>query len=94
MVKQFIRTLKGIAFDWYTDLEPKSINSWEQIGQEFLNIFYCTQCIVSMIELTNTKQWKDELVLDYINRWSALNLEWKDRLSKASAVEMCTQGMH
>jgi len=29
MVKQFIRTLKGIAFDSYTDLEPKSIDSWE-----------------------------------------------------------------
>jgi len=29
LVKQFVRTLKGIAFDWYTDLLPKSINSWE-----------------------------------------------------------------
>jgi len=47
-----------------------------------------------MIELTNTKQWKDEPVLDYINRWRALSLECKDRLSEASAVEMCTQGMH
>ena len=28
MVKQFIRTMKGIAFDWYTNLEPKSIDSW------------------------------------------------------------------
>jgi len=32
-------------------------------------------------------------VLDYINWWRALSLEWKDRLSKASVVEMCTQGM-
>jgi len=47
-----------------------------------------------MTELTNTKQWKDELVLDYINCWRALILECKDRLSEASAVEMCTQGMH
>ena len=94
MVKQFVRTLKGIAFDWYTDLEPESIDSWEQMGQEFLNRFYSTQRIVSMTELTNTKQWKDEPVLDYINRWRALSLECKDRLSKASAVEMCTQGMH
>jgi len=27
MVKQFVWTLNGIAFEWYTDLEPKSINS-------------------------------------------------------------------
>jgi len=43
--------------------------------------------------LNNTKQWKDELMFDYINRWRALSLGCKDRLSKACAVEMCTQGM-
>jgi len=55
LVKQFLRTLKGIVFDWYTDLLPESINSWEQIEQEFLNRFYNAQCTVSMTELTNTK---------------------------------------
>ena len=67
-MKQFVRTLKGIVFDWYTDLESESIDSWEQMEQEFLNRFYNTQCVVSMTELTNTRQWKDEPVLDYINR--------------------------
>ena len=27
LVKQFVGTLKGIAFDWYIDLEPESIDS-------------------------------------------------------------------
>jgi len=31
MVKEFIQTLKGIAFDCYTNLEPKSVDSWGQI---------------------------------------------------------------
>ena len=61
--------------------------------QEFLNKFYNTQRTVSMTELTNTKQWKDEPVLDYINRWRSLNPECKDQLSETSAVEMCAQGM-
>jgi len=26
-VKQFVWTLKGIEFNWYTDLEPESIDS-------------------------------------------------------------------
>ena len=39
LVKQFVRTLKGIAFDWYTDLELESIDSWQQMEQEFLNRF-------------------------------------------------------
>jgi len=64
MIKQFVRTLKGIAFDWYTDLEPESIDSWGQMQQEFLNRFYSIQRTVSMTELTNPKQWKDGSVLD------------------------------
>ena len=94
LVKQFVRSLKGNAFDWYTDLEPESIDSWEQLEREFLNRFYSTRCTVGMMELTNTKQWKDEPVVDYINRWRFLSLDCKDRLSEISAVEMCIQGMH
>ena len=47
-----------------------------------------------MIELTGTKQRKDEPVVDYINRWRSLSLDRKDRLSEISTVEMCIQGMH
>jgi len=46
-----------------------------------------------MIELTNTKQWKDEPSLDYINHWRSLSFECKDRLSEASASEMCVPSM-
>jgi len=63
------------------------------MDQEFLNRFYSTQCTVNMSKLTNAKQWKDKPVSNYINRWWALNLVCKDRLSEACAVEMCTQGM-
>ncbi|KAL0427409.1 UNVERIFIED_CONTAM: hypothetical protein Slati_2915700 [Sesamum latifolium] len=49
---------------------------------------------MSMIELTNARQWKDEPVVDYINRWRFLRLNCKDKLSEASAIEMCIQGMH
>ena len=89
MVKQFIRSLKGNAFDWYTDLAPGSIDSWNQMEREFLNRFYSTQCIVSMMELTNLKQWKEKLVINYIQRWRNLCLNYKDKLFEASAIEMC-----
>ncbi|XP_009777919.2 uncharacterized protein [Nicotiana sylvestris] len=68
LVKQFVRSLKGNAFDWYIDLDPESIDSWDQLEKEFLNRFYSNRRTVSMIELTGTKQSKDELVVDYINR--------------------------
>ncbi|KAM1711984.1 hypothetical protein ACFXTN_002159 [Malus domestica] len=93
LAKQFVRSLKGNAFEWYTDLEPESINSWEQLEREFLNRFYSTRRTVSMLELTSTKQWKDEPVIDYINRWRTLSLDCKDKLSETSSIEMCIQGM-
>ncbi|KAK4380954.1 hypothetical protein Sango_3015300 [Sesamum angolense] len=55
LVKQFVRSLKGNAFDWYTDLEAGSIDGWEQLEQEFSNRFYITGRTVSMVELTNSR---------------------------------------
>ncbi|KAL0445928.1 UNVERIFIED_CONTAM: hypothetical protein Slati_1720700 [Sesamum latifolium] len=94
LVKQFFRSLKGDAFDWYVDLEPASIDSWDEIKKKFLSRFDSTRRTVSMVELTNTRQWKDEPVIDYINRWRALSLNCKDKLSEASALEMCIQVGH
>ncbi|KAH0686350.1 hypothetical protein KY284_016903 [Solanum tuberosum] len=31
LVKQFVRSLTGIAFEWYINLESSSIDSWEQM---------------------------------------------------------------
>ncbi|KAL0287717.1 UNVERIFIED_CONTAM: hypothetical protein Sangu_2680100 [Sesamum angustifolium] len=53
-----------------------------------------TRRTVSMVELTNSHQWKKDRVIDYINRWRNLSLNCKDRLFEASANEMCIQGMH
>ena len=94
LVKQFVHSLQMNAFDWYIDLALECIDSWDQIEREFLNRFYNTRRIVSMMELTNTKQWKDELVLNHINRWRSLSLDCKNRLYKVLVVEMCIQGMH
>ncbi|KAI3445236.1 hypothetical protein Pfo_001901 [Paulownia fortunei] len=64
-IKQFVRSLKENAFDWYTDLEVNSIDSWD------------TQRTINMIELTNPCQWKEESVIDYINRWRNLSFNLK-----------------
>ncbi|KAK4382580.1 hypothetical protein Sango_2857500 [Sesamum angolense] len=77
-VKQFVRSLKGNSFDWYIDLEAGSIDGWKQLEQEFLNRFYNTRRTVSTVELTNPRKWKEEPIIDYINRWRNLNLNCKD----------------
>ncbi|TYK15207.1 Retrotransposon gag protein [Cucumis melo var. makuwa] len=73
---KFVRSLKENSFGWYTDLEPESIYSWEQLQRDFLNCFYSTRHIVSMMELTNIRQPKEKQVIDYINRWRALSLDY------------------
>ncbi|KAM2715061.1 hypothetical protein EV2_044721 [Malus domestica] len=55
LVKQFVCLLKGNVFDWHADLEPESINSWDQLEREFLNHFYSTCCTISMLDLTSMK---------------------------------------
>ena len=46
-----------------------------------------------MIELTSSRQWKDELIVNYINRWRNLSLNCKDKFYETSAIKMCIQGM-
>ncbi|TYK04956.1 ty3-gypsy retrotransposon protein [Cucumis melo var. makuwa] len=65
--------------------------SWEQLEIEFLNRFYSTRRVVSMMELKNIKQRKGEPVINYINRWRALSMDYKDKLTELFVVEMCTQ---
>ena len=77
LVKQFVHSLQGNAFYWYIDLARECIDSCDQIECEFLNRFFGTLRTISMMELTNTKQWKDESVVDYINRWRSLSLDCK-----------------
>ncbi|XP_059650361.1 uncharacterized protein LOC132296149 [Cornus florida] len=91
LVKQFVRSLKRNAFDWYTDLKAEGIDNWEQMEQEFLNRFYSTRRTIGMLELTNTKQMQGEPVVNYINRWRALSLDCNDHLSEISAVDACMQ---
>ncbi|KAA0059770.1 retrotransposon gag protein [Cucumis melo var. makuwa] len=52
LVKQFVRTLKGNAFEWYIDLEPESIDNWEQLERDFLNRFCSTRRIDRLTELS------------------------------------------
>ncbi|GAA0138460.1 hypothetical protein LIER_00205 [Lithospermum erythrorhizon] len=55
MVKQFVCPLKGNTFDWYTNLEPASRDSWAQLESKFLNRFFSTKRTISMMTLTTTK---------------------------------------
>ncbi|KAL0405449.1 UNVERIFIED_CONTAM: hypothetical protein Slati_3858800 [Sesamum latifolium] len=75
LAKHFILSLKDAAFDWYIDIEANSIGSWDDLQNKFFSRFYSARRTVSMIELANQHQGKDELVIDYINNWRKPILE-------------------
>lgn len=88
LIKQFVCSLKKIAFDWLYGLKAKSIENWDHIEGKFLNRFYCTRRVGQHEWAKNTRKWEDEPVVEYICRWCALSFECKDRISEAFVVEM------
>ena len=80
LAKEFVLSLKEIAFDWYSDFQP--IDSWERLEQEFLNCFYSTGRVVSMMKLTKSRKGKDQSIFDFINRWRSLSFNCKISLVK------------
>ena len=42
LVKQFVRSLQGNAFDWFIDLALECIDNCDKMEREFLNLFYNT----------------------------------------------------
>jgi len=73
MIRLFIGTLKGVAFDWFQSLPPGSFNSWIDVETRFLSRFYEDDTEVTMDKLLSTVQRKGESVRDYIERFRNLS---------------------
>jgi hypothetical protein len=67
LLKQFVPTLSGPDFTWYSKLAPGSIRTWEQMQDAFLERFYSTQRTVGITELTQTFQRSNDKAADFIN---------------------------
>jgi len=90
--EQFVQSLKGIAFNWYTNLTFGSLiagSKWKLSSY----LFYSMHPIANVAELTSSGQQNDESIIDYINCWRVLSLKCKDHLFESSDVEMRAKGM-
>ncbi|KAK1616645.1 hypothetical protein QYE76_022162 [Lolium multiflorum] len=93
LLRQFVQTLSGPAFTWYSKLAPSSIKTWEQMQNSFLERFYSTQRTVGITELTQTEQGMNEKAADFINRWRNLSLHCPQPITEPEAVRMCTNNL-
>nr|ABD63124.1 hypothetical protein 18.t00020 [Asparagus officinalis] len=55
MVRSFVGTLRGPAFDWYRRLKPGSINNWDDMESSFLGSFFDDDDEVSIGTLFDEK---------------------------------------
>lgn len=94
LLRQFVQTLSGPAFTWYSKLAPGSIRTWEQMQDSFLERFYSTQRTVGITELTQTEQRAHEKAADFINRWRNLSLHCPQPITEHEAVRMCMNNLN
>jgi len=93
LLRQFVQTLSGPAFTWYSKFAPGSIRTWEQMQDAFLVRFYSTQRTVGITELTQTLQRDNEKAADFINRWRNLSLHCPQPITEPEAVRMCMNNL-
>ncbi|XP_024199875.1 uncharacterized protein LOC112203083 [Rosa chinensis] len=93
LIRQFVQSLKGAAFTWYTQLQPGSIVTWDDMQKAFLAQFVTSRKKVSIIDLAETKQKSDEGVNAFISRWRSVNLQCPEKLTEQSAVQMCSNNL-
>ncbi|KAK1684838.1 hypothetical protein QYE76_045686 [Lolium multiflorum] len=93
LLRQFVQTLSGPAFTWYSKLPPSSVKTWEQMQDAFLERFYSTQRTVGITELTQTEQGMNEKAADFINRWRNLSLHCPQPITETEAVRMCMNNL-
>ena len=89
LIRQFVQSLKGPAFTWYTQLPPSSIHTWDDMPKSFLAHFVSSERKISIVDLANAMQRHDESVNDFIARWRGLKLQCTEKLTEMTAVQMC-----
>ena len=93
LLRQFVQTLSGPAFTWYSKLPPSSVKTWEQMQNSFLERFYSTQRTVGITELTQTEQGFNERAADFINRWRNLSLHCPQPITEPESMRMCMNNL-
>ena len=93
LIRQFVQSLKGSAFTWYTQLQPGSIHTWDDLQRAFLAQFVSSKKKVSIIDLADARQKSNESVNEFITRWRSLNLQCSEKLTEQSAVQICSNNL-
>jgi hypothetical protein len=82
-VRLFFLSLTGTAFAWFSSLAPNSIDSLDQLEQNFHDHFFSGSYQLKLIDLTLVSQGKEVSVSDYLKCFK----EVKNHCSNLSLID-------
>nr|CAD1836413.1 unnamed protein product [Ananas comosus var. bracteatus] len=94
LLRQFPLSLKVAAFQWYSKLPPGSIQDWPMMKAQFKSHFVSTKREITLRELADLKQERDEKVETYITRWKNTSINCSQEIRAEEAIRLCIGGMH
>ena len=93
-VRFFPLSLSGLAFSWFSSLEPNSIIGWADLENKFHAYFYRGIGENKIIDLTNMKQRNNESGSEFIQRFKEVRSHYYSlNLSNGQLTELALQGM-
>ncbi|XP_059635301.1 uncharacterized protein LOC132277464 [Cornus florida] len=92
-LREFSKSLIGLAYRWFRSLEPDSITTWQQLSQKFHNKFGQAIERVTTLSITKETQESNEEPLKFISRFPTCARECFEGSSERDLVNICIQGM-
>lgn len=93
LLRQFLASLTSAAFHWYSRLPAWSIRSWSGMKDVFKSHFISLSKEITVLELSQIKQKRDEKIEDYVVRFRNSYVCLTREMHAADAVQMCIHGM-
>ena len=93
LLRQFSGSLTGAAFHWYSRLPVGKITSWTDMKSAFKKHFVAMKRDISIVELSQVKQRRDEAIDDYIIRFRDSYVCLARDMHLEDAIGMCIHGM-
>lgn len=92
-LREFSKSLTARAYTWYVNLEPHSVNTWEEMVNLFYTKFFQVIEKITSLNLVNEKQKLTEDIIDFIKRFQDKAVQCHEPVPEKRLVEICLLGM-
>ena len=83
-----------ITFSWYSSLAPNSVQGWADMERLFHDCFYKPQPRVSITKLISCRQFPNELVVEFLERFRRVRSQCSVQLPESECAIAAVNNMH